>query len=351
MVLFRQGLAVLLISVLMTISARGQTPVATPTVSPSPLAEPRTAGSRLASNYVNVATLFYDTEGRVGIGGPHAEPYVDWIEYQFAGEEPVRVDTSGGITEPTPHAVGTPFAFIIHGPTFEPVRGFNRVRPGYDVVWFVIPVKSSETPLKIEVEDYNPSQNPEMGVWCDFWSGDSKAFPAPATDYYPNPASSTFTVKAEYLPGNALEAIGEESHTFATGSVDLSHKPSVYWSSLAISYPDTYVFRPEVPVGELVLRIGAVGWGDDSVRFAASSEKAYHWRPLLVPEPAGSIAAWAGIDTLTQGEGEFIQEIGIREDLLKISQTTTNLLKVSDVNGDGCIDAADYQRLQGSNGR
>lgn len=348
MVHFRKGLAVLLISFLMTISARGQTPVATPTVSPSPLAEPRSAASRLAANYVNVATLFYDTEGRVGIGGPHAEPYVDWIEYQFAGEEPVRVVTQGGITEPTSHAVGTPFAFLIHGPTFEPVRGFNRVRPGYDVVWFVIPVKSSETPIKMEVEDYNPSQNPEMGARCDFWSGDSRALPAPATEYHPNPASSTFTVKAAYLPGNALEAIGEESHAFVTGAVDLERKPIVFWSSHSTSYPNIYVFRPDIPVGELELSISASGWGEDVVRFAASSEKAYYWKPLLIPEPAGSIAAWAEIDTLASGEGKFIQEIGIREDLLKISQTTTNLLKVSDVNGDGCIDAADYQRLQGT---
>ncbi len=348
MVHFRKGLAVLFFSVLMTISARGQIPVATPTVSPSPLAEPRSAASRLASNYVNVAMLFYDTEGRVGIGGPHAEPYVDWIEYQFAGEEPVRVDTSGGITEPTTHAVGTPFTFVIHRQTFEPVRGFNRVRPGYDVVWFVIPVKSSETPIMMEVEDYNPSQNPEMGVWCDFWASDSQLLPAPSTDYYPSPANSAFKVRATYLQGNALEATGEDSHTFAAGAVDLDDKPSVYWSSLTVSSPHGFVFRPEVPVGELVVAISASGWGEDSVRLVGASEKFYHWRPLLVPEPAGSIAAWAGIDTLTQGEGEFIQEIGIREDLLKISRTTTNLLKVSDVNGDGCIDAADYQALRGA---
>ena len=325
-------------------------PMATPTVSPSPTeggSPTKLIGlptfTPPPGNLLSISPALYDIEGKEGVpslGSPSLSG--KYFEYQFKGEPPVRLPGQTGSFEYIEKPSGTPFLYRVHADQFGTIVGFGRLS-GHPYV--VIPVKGSEVGIHMRSEIWDPTASEEMEIGADSFIADSISHPSVVLDFVPGTNARGYAFVVEYLAGNALEDLDYQEHRFPAGSIGAGHIPGILWTSQVFSSPSSHTFGDKSPVGPLRLTLGADGLTSDTVSFVGSDNMYFEWHPLLTPATGPSVAAMVGLASLSAEEGDFIREAGVREDLLGESRCVTNLLGASDVNGDGCLDAADYQTV------
>ncbi len=323
-------------------------PTATPTVSPSPTeggSPTKLIGlptfTPPPGNLLSISPALYDIEGKEGVPSL-GSPTLDgkYFEYQFKGEPPVRLPGQTGSFEYIEKPSGTPFLFRIHADQFGTLVGFGRLS-GHPYV--VIPVKGSEVGIQMRSEIWDPTASEEMEIGADSFVADSTSHPSVLLDFVPSTKARGYAFVVEYLAGNALEDLDYQEHRFPAGSIGAGYFPDLLWTSQTFSHPSSHTFGDKSPVGPLRLTLGADGLTSDTVSIVGSDNMYFEWHPLLTPTAGPSVAEMVGLSDLSAEEGDFIREVGIREGLLGESRCFTNLLAASDVNGDGCLDAADYQ--------
>ncbi len=311
-------------------------------VHPAPRIEgPAGTGGMLDDPYATADFVFYDTEGRAGLG---VIPFGDSRLSGRSGFEDGSVYTVEGGSIPTVAVedFGIPYWWETTNPWSGTVRGWSKSVAYLSYSRFSAPAPASEVGFSIHREG-NFLGRMSMGIHVSLV--DKLNTPSPLISDYMSFSGRRSILTAVYLPGNALsESVGIESHEFDEDDL-VGDFVGSYWGNYASLLPlfsSEAGFATALPLGPTLMAMTFDGSTTGMIEVEGLDHIYYEAELPFAPLPGSTLPT--AREVLALGEppafvlGPSLDAVMLRDSIDLVSDLDYHC----DRNHDGVLDAADY---------